>query len=61
MSRFNVQFEAIFKTIKALKDQGVPYDEVLDALEFDSDQYPNPEELQEARDRVYGNKTTVEG
>lgn len=36
-----------------LKDQGVSREEVLDVLEFDSDQYPDMDLLKEARDIVY--------
>ncbi len=36
-----------------LKKQGVSKDEILDVLEFDSDQYPNPDLLEQAKEIVY--------
>ena len=36
-----------------LKKQGVTKDEILDVLEFDSDQYPDMELLKKAREIVY--------
>lgn len=37
-----------------LKNQGVSKDEILDVLEFDSDQYPDSEVLKQAKSAVYG-------
>lgn len=37
-----------------LKKQGIPKDEAADCLEFDSDQYPDPKEIQSALNEVYG-------
>lgn len=41
-------------TMEILKKQGVSKEEVLDVLEFDTDQYPDMEELRRAREYVYG-------
>jgi len=38
---------------KKLKASGISGEDVLDVLEFDSDQYPNMEVLKEARRIVY--------
>ena len=38
---------------KDLKAQGVTKDEVLDILEFDSDQYPDMNVLKQAKEIVY--------
>lgn len=37
-----------------LKKQGVSKDEILDVLEFDSDEYPDMKILEKAREVVYG-------
>jgi hypothetical protein len=37
-----------------LKNQGVSKDDILDVLEFDSDQYPDMSVLKKAKDIVYG-------
>ena len=37
-----------------LKADGIPRNEILDALDFDSDQYPDMNILREARRIVYG-------
>lgn len=41
---------------KDLKKQGVTKDEILDVLEFDSDQYPDMRVLEEAKRIVYGDQ-----
>lgn len=47
-------FKRYVATIQLMKDKGCTRDEVLDCLEFDSDEYPDPKELELARDQVYG-------
>ena len=37
-----------------LKDQGVSKEDVLDVLEFESDQYPDMDLMKEAKKIVYG-------
>lgn len=49
-----MNFQSYVKTMELLKKQGVSKEEVLDVLEFDSDQYPDMNELKAARDHVYG-------
>jgi hypothetical protein len=39
---------------KRLKSNGVEKSEILDVLEFDSDQYPNFDNLEKAKEIVYG-------
>lgn len=41
---------------KALKKEGVTRDEVLNVLDFDSDEYPDNHDLEATRDEVYGPK-----
>lgn len=53
-----MDYEAFVSTMQTLKEQGVSRDEVLDVLEFDSDQYPDINELKAARDAVYGKEGT---
>ncbi len=40
--------------IKDLKEDGIKKQEALACLEFDSDDYPNPIELKQALEIVYG-------
>lgn len=47
-------YQYYVETMQALKQQGVSREDVLDVLEFDSDQYPDMDELKAARDAVYG-------
>lgn len=49
-----MDFNSFVRTMEHLKKLGVSRQEVLDVLEFDSDQYPDMEELKRARDQVYG-------
>lgn len=49
-----MNYQSYVETMELLKKQGVTRDEVLDVLEFDSDEYPDKEELEAARDHVYG-------
>lgn len=49
-----MNFKSYVETMEMLKSQGVTRDDVLDVLEFDSDEYPDHNELKAARDHVYG-------
>lgn len=49
-----MNFQSYCETMELLKAQGVSKEDVLDVLEFDSDQYPDMEELKAAREKVYG-------
>lgn len=42
------------ETLNLLKANGVDKSQALDCLEFDSDQHPCPDELEEALNIVYG-------
>jgi hypothetical protein len=43
----------VVEWFKKLKSEGVQKDEILDVLEFDSDQYPDLNVLKQAREIVY--------
>ena len=49
-----MSFQQIVEWFTDLKNQGVSKDDILDVLEFDSDQHPDMKVLKEARDVVYG-------
>lgn len=49
-----MNYKQYVDTIKGLKDSGVPKDQALDCLEFDSDEYPDMNELKLALNEVYG-------
>lgn len=44
----------VVEWFKKLKKEGVSKDDILDILEFDSDQYPDFKVLEEAKRVVYG-------
>ena len=50
-----MNLDQIVEWFQDLKAQGATKDEILDILEFDSDEYPDMELLEEAREIVYGN------
>lgn len=50
----NTELKNYISTFKHLKGEGVPKDEAMDALEFDSDEYPDYGLLRMALDEVYG-------
>lgn len=52
-------YQGYVASIKALKEDGINYEEVLDYLEFDSDEYPEQRDLESARDEVYGKPTPL--
>lgn len=45
---------AYIRVLESFRLDGVPRNEALDYLEFDSDQYPDPKELDHALEIVYG-------
>ena len=48
-----MDYQSYLETFLELKEQGVPKDEALDCLEFDSDQYPDMDELKAALNEAY--------
>jgi hypothetical protein len=51
-----MNLQDVIEWFRDLKKQGVKEDEILDVLEFDSDEYPDPALLEEAKRIVYGGK-----
>ena len=49
-----MDLQSTIKWFTDLKAQGVSKDDILDVLEFDSDQYPDMTILNEAKRIVYG-------
>lgn len=49
--------EETVEWFRSLKKDGVSKDDILDILEFDSDQYPDPQILEKAREIVYSEKS----
>lgn len=49
-----MDYASFVETLRLLKADGVSREDVLDVLEFDSDQYPDYDALKAARDEVYG-------
>lgn len=47
-------FQSLINTLKDFKKDGVTKSEALACLEFDSDEYPDQDELNEALEIVYG-------
>lgn len=48
-----MNLQEIIDWFNDLKKQGVTKDEILDVLEFDSDQYPDMNLLKQAKEIVY--------
>lgn len=49
-----MDLKQVISWFQDLKKMGVTEDEILDALEFDSDQYPDAKILNQAKKIVYG-------
>lgn len=49
-----MNYKSYVETITYLKNEGASKEDVLDLLEFDSDEYPDFNELKKAREEVYG-------
>lgn len=49
-----MSLQDVVRWFEDLKAKGVTKDEILDVLEFDSDQYPDPKLLEQAKLMVYG-------
>lgn len=51
-----MELSKVVTWLKELKAEGISKDDVLDCLEFDSDQYPSMELLKRAREIAYSDE-----
>jgi hypothetical protein len=49
-----MNFRGIVESLRIFKKDGISKEEALDYLEFDSDEYPDPEMLEQALEIAYG-------